>query len=391
MVGFIKLKMKRICLDAFVIFALLGGLTLAAQASSGEVRDFSITGYYSPLLGQSFYVTGSYEGDIRLNGKGIAGADGTPVFPGMMAAPGDYTYGTKICLPDFGCGSVHDRGGAIVSAGGRDIARHDRLDLWLGYGEEGLLRALQWGLVHTTGTIHAKNSSVQVKANFSAVTPLARVLNLPNRQEFSRDLGVEDSGPEVRVLQSSLKTLGYYKGGVSGTFTEALADSLRRFQLDHFVILKADDNGNGRFGPKTRETLSRVLQKDETEKIIEKKWNEFHFEGNVSRGSHSDEVWKLQEILIQAEYLDHAPTGYFGPLTKEALIAFQVGEGVIKTATSAGAGNVGPNTTAKLNEVLEAKLAKVSEQDQKLYAFKEKQNRLRQIAGKPFEQTVAQK
>ncbi len=384
--------MKRILLDVFVIMALLGGMTLAAQASSGgQDRMFSITGYYSPLPGQSFYVTGSYEGDIRLNGEGIAGADGTPVFPGMIAAPADYAYGTKICLPNFGCGSVHDRGGAIVNAGGRNIARHDRLDLWLGYGEEGLLRALEWGLVHTQGKIYPKGASVQISANFSAVKPLARVVDLPQRQEFAKNLSVGDSGSEVRVMQTTLKTLGYYHGGIDGQFSTSVETALRKFQLDHYVITKADDQGSGVLGPKTREKLAAVLQKAETAVAIEKKWSEFHFEGQAARGSRNDEVWKLQEVLVQREFLDHAPTGYFGNLTKAALVEFQIAEGLIDNANSAGAGNLGPKTTALLNDILTAQKDFVQVEKDTLLAWEKQQNRLRQIAGAPTVSTVAQK
>ena len=89
----------------------LPGLT---QASGGTKRMFTLTGYYSPLPNQDFYITGDYESEKRLNGQGIQGADGTPVFPGMIAAPKTYRFGTKICLPNFGCGAIHDRGGAIA-------------------------------------------------------------------------------------------------------------------------------------------------------------------------------------------------------------------------------------------------------------------------------------
>ena len=48
------------------------------------------------LPGQSRYLRGSYEKDIRLNGRGVAGADGTGVYDGMLAAPKTYAFGTKI-------------------------------------------------------------------------------------------------------------------------------------------------------------------------------------------------------------------------------------------------------------------------------------------------------
>ena len=54
------------------------------------VKKFKISAYYSPLPCQNKYATGSYQGDIRLNGSGVNSADGTPVYPGMIAAPKTY-------------------------------------------------------------------------------------------------------------------------------------------------------------------------------------------------------------------------------------------------------------------------------------------------------------
>lgn len=58
-----------------------------AATPSSMMRTFLATAYYSPLPNQASYYRGSYEADIRLNGKGSHGADGTPVFAGMIAAP----------------------------------------------------------------------------------------------------------------------------------------------------------------------------------------------------------------------------------------------------------------------------------------------------------------
>jgi len=103
-------------------------------------KVFRVTGYYSPLPGQKRYVTGSYAGDIRLNGKGVMAADETPVYLGMAAGPPFMEYGTKVILKDLrdhdlpGVYTVHDRGSAIVG---------DRLDIWVGEGEEAIKKAFE--------------------------------------------------------------------------------------------------------------------------------------------------------------------------------------------------------------------------------------------------------
>ena len=92
------------------------------------LSNFVISGYYSPLPGQDRYATGSYESDIYLNGNGTHGADGTPVYPGMVACPRTrtldngktvgYDFGTKFYIPGIGLTTCHDVGGAGEEARG---------------------------------------------------------------------------------------------------------------------------------------------------------------------------------------------------------------------------------------------------------------------------------
>lgn len=65
-------------------------------------------------------------------------------------------------------------------------------------------------------------------------------------------------------------------------------------------------------------------------------------------GSRGNEVTKLQTLLAQNPiiYPQGLVTGYFGPLTKEAVVQFQI-------AANIGVdGIVGPNTRSKLNEYI---------------------------------------
>jgi len=108
--------------------------------SSGRVyeRNILVTGYYSPLPDQEYYATGSYWGDINLNGRVILAYDETPVYLGMAAGPPSMGIGTKVIireLEDFDMPAiytVHDRGSAI---------KGNRLDIWMGYGVEAMEKA----------------------------------------------------------------------------------------------------------------------------------------------------------------------------------------------------------------------------------------------------------
>lgn len=140
----------------------------AKEESSVEKKKFIVTAYYSPLPDQSFYLKGSYEADLRLNGNGTHGASGKEVYPGMLAAPKTYTFGTKIYLEGLGIGTVDDRGGAIVSSGSRGY-NADRLDVWMGQGEEGLRRALSWGKRTVSGEIIASEEDVNSGINLTSI------------------------------------------------------------------------------------------------------------------------------------------------------------------------------------------------------------------------------
>lgn len=360
--------MRLFLLKIFCAGIFAGVLPVGAGVeASGWTREFTLTGYYSPLPNQKFYLTGSYEAEKRLNGQGIAGADGTPVFPGMIAAPKNYPFGTKICLPNFGCGAVHDRGGAIVNKGERDLARHDRLDLWMGYGEEGLMRALGLGVQHVTGKIYPAGSHVETSVNFQAATPLGRIIDLPDQKNFGRNLSLGSSGDAVKSLQEALKYLGYFEEFASGKFGNKTQAAILNFQLEHFVVYSAQDSGAGVFGPKTRAKLGEVWYEKKVQEKIMKKWEDLSFEKNLGKGARSAEVMKLQEILVREEFMDHVPTGYFGNVTREALIDFQLATGLISSKNSVGAGQVGPKTRALLNTYIEKeKQEKFLEKDQKL-------------------------
>ncbi len=358
-------------------------VALQAAPAGGEKRMFTVTGYYSPLPNQAFYVTGSYEGDVHLNGQGKAGADGTPVFPGMIAAPSTYAFGTKVCLPNFGCGAVHDRGGAIVEKGERNLAKHDRLDLWLGYGEEGLSRALQLGVYHTEGTIYSSSrDDVVLGVNFKAAAPIAKLLDLPSIREYADNLARGDKGEAVKVLQEDLYSLGLYNGEITGIFDESLQSAVLDFQLKNLVIENQNSAGAGRFGPQTREALSKVIYDFEVQARALERWGKFSFDENFSRGKRSAAVWRLQEVLIQEELLDHKPTGYFGKLTESALIEFQVKHGIVVSQYHAGAGNVGPATREELNVVLDQKQNYFALEEQALALENARKDKLRFIAGK---------
>ncbi len=77
------------------------------------------------------------------------------------------------------------------------------------------------------------------------------------------------------------------------------------------------------------------------------------FNKDLKVGSKGDDVKRLQQLLAQDKeiYPEGQATGYLGNLTRNAIRKFQLKYGVIKKATDAGNGNLGPKTRAKLTEI----------------------------------------
>ena len=76
-------------------------------------------------------------------------------------------------------------------------------------------------------------------------------------------------------------------------------------------------------------------------------------------GSVGDDVKSLQQFL-NGQGFTVSPAGpgapgnetkFFGPATRAAVIKFQLANGIVQSATEAGAGHVGPKTRAKINEL----------------------------------------
>ena len=132
-----------------IICSCLISIVNAFDFSACEERNFTVTAYYSPESGQVFYYKPSFEEEITLNGEWHIGASGKQVFNGMLAWPASYTFGSIIYFPWFGIGEIADRGGAIVVSWEKDQS-FDRIDVWMGKGEQWLIRALTFGKKNRT-------------------------------------------------------------------------------------------------------------------------------------------------------------------------------------------------------------------------------------------------
>lgn len=94
------------------------------------------TAYYRPLKNQKKFLFKSYQKEIKMNGNGIT-YSGKKARIGTIAADlRFFPLGTKMYIPGYGWGEVEDIGSRI---------KNNKIDIYVGEGEEGLKRAIEWG------------------------------------------------------------------------------------------------------------------------------------------------------------------------------------------------------------------------------------------------------
>ncbi|MDP2090026.1 MAG: hypothetical protein Q8K30_00385 [Candidatus Gracilibacteria bacterium] len=351
--------------------------------SENDEGYFVVTAYYSPLPNQETYLTGDYTSEKRLNGQGIRGASGKEVFSGMLAAPKNYAFGTKIYIEGLGVGEVADRGGAIVNAGKRGY-EHDRLDVWVGSGDEGLKRALYWGKRKVKGRIVESNSNISLDYNIIsspnwATNGLRKISNV-----FNVGLGKGSDVGMVKKLQKLLSEVGLYNGEIDGIYNNNVIDVVYNFQLENDIVQKQTDYGAGYWGKNTRDLfLKEYLNGDINNKPVVKDNKPITRPQDTASDKFSSSLsWKeatnveqkkpvVQKVEAKTtDILDRAISGvediknlqtilkemglYKGDINgnnKELtniIYDYQISKGIVTGLNSLGAGNYGPKTRASL-------------------------------------------
>ncbi|OIP80222.1 hypothetical protein COW94_03585 [Candidatus Peregrinibacteria bacterium CG22_combo_CG10-13_8_21_14_all_44_10] len=346
-----------------------------ATAEADEItypytQTFTISAYYSPLPDQAYYYMGSYDAEIRMNGSGVNGADGTPVYPGMIAAPSNYEFGTKMYISGIGMVAVHDRGGAIVNAGQRN-QNYDRLDVWMGYGDEGLERALNWGKRDIEVTVYGVDDTISEDTYLEGYAETERIVQnvIFPTQLFSSDLWYGTQNDDVQKLQEYLAILGYYNDDITGYYGDDTWQAVFDFQVDQEIVDDSWDFGAGHFGISTRRSIDKALADVEIEKELEQidflkeglaKIQQYtdlsedpvYFTNSLALGSSGEDVYSLQVELQNLGYFLIEPTGYYGEVTQHAVFKLQQKLGLVTTMEDEGAGVAGPKTRSTINEIV---------------------------------------
>lgn len=317
-----------------VLVSLVGSVVspIASQAQTEPyTQEFLITAYYSPKPDQCCYIRGNYEAEIMFNGQGIRGASGIEVHPGMMAAPLAYAFGTRIAIPGIGVGTIEDRGGRIIEW---ENGLH-RLDIWMGEGEEGLARALQWGARRVTATVYPLGTDMPAESLSLASFPAPRsALSAAKKVETTLLTAFSTFGDQthaVRLLQQALRDLGYFDHALTNTFGPVTRDALARFRHDYGM------EGDGSTADDVTRAMIIAAQVMADASVPQL--------SIVGAGSEGASVNQAQRVLRYIGAYDGRTDGVYDDAMREQVLAFQLAHGVISSINEAGAGRIGPKTS----------------------------------------------
>jgi len=171
---------------------------------------------------------------------------------------------------------------------------------------------------------------------------------------WDRSLSVGSRGKEVKALQQVLINDGFWRSEyeATGYFGPSTRQALIRFQEEYrWDILEPFglEKGTGYFGPQTQDYFKNISLS------VAKREEEISFSRNLGLGMSGDDVKALQEILISEGVWESevGATGYFGSITKSAVIRYQekyAAEILEPLGLTEGTGFVGSSTLAHLNK-----------------------------------------
>jgi len=326
-------------LGLWFILSLFILTAYGASTVSAEETKFIITAYYSPLQGQSEYFHGTYEREIRVNGKWTNGASGAAVFEWMLAAPRNYPFGTKIYFEGYGIGEVQDRWGAIVEAGERGHS-YDRIDIWMGYGDAWLQRAKKWWKREITWKIVSSQNESTIMFGED-----------PTGEIGSLKVNPESESEDIKKLQQIFKKVSLYDGEITGNYND-IQETLIDFQVSSWVLPSKDHEEAWYFGRKTTRALQKIypiisplVQESErqlgdfsTDNLSEEQKLLFKYgKLEVNPDSDSSQIRELQTLLTGIRQYSGVIDGKYSSV-EQPLIELQKKLDIIENDDDWGAG-----------------------------------------------------
>jgi len=181
-----------------------------------------------------------------------------------------------------------------------------------------ILKFLNWENLPSSAAMHL----LSVALTMGILSVAGEVLAL-------QKIGTNSS--QVANSQRCLKKLGYFKGPVTGKFATLTENAVIKFQQANRLPAV------GFIGPSTQRALQRACQSQASSRNVNgNSASAVNQYPTLSQGSTGAAVTKLQQRLQQRGYFNANPTGNFGRITKDAVIAFQRNAGISATGIVGG-------------------------------------------------------
>jgi len=208
-------------------------------------KSFIITGYYSPLPNQKKYITWTYAWDIRLNWNWKHTASWKKVFPGLIAAPKNYKFWTKIYFEWIWIWIVEDRWWAIVNAWDK-WHEFDRIDVWMWEWDDGLYRAIKWWQRNVKWEILENYFSWKIVFDFSILREFYPIKLSPLTSDKN----------QIISMQKLFTKLWFYTWSIDWSYN-SIKDTVIDFQFNNWIISSKTVDEAWYIGPKTLSFLEK--------------------------------------------------------------------------------------------------------------------------------------
>ncbi len=319
-----------------------------------------------------------------MNGEGTHTASGQAVRIGVVAAPRDIAFNTRVhtkqTLTIKGTpvnfefhGTVLDRGGAITSG-----SKLPRLDIYMGKGQAGLCRAINFG-VQTVYIDFNNDTSIPDTSNFDNIpsdctnphnetVPLASGSTTRVFDPFTMPINAVSPQSDVKIVQNLLSRLNAYTGPIDGIFDEDFVEAIFQFQKTNGIVQAKTDDGAVTYGPKTRAMLkallSGTLNKTDNTNILNSTATDNTASSpsttaNTTSSLNSEDTKALQQKLKDLGYFKFDIDGIFNKRLVDAIYAFQLEKKIVTGADDPGAGYYGTVTETTLTETYNTYLGKL--------------------------------
>ncbi|MEK7511297.1 MAG: peptidoglycan-binding protein [Patescibacteria group bacterium] len=163
---------------------------------------------------------------------------------------------------------------------------------------------------------------------------------------LTSDLSIGSRGAEVTQLQLTLFQFGYSTAAPNGVYSETTAAGVRALQKKYGLP------ETGTLGAQTRAILNPFIARNPTTSAarpsvapVISSVPSVSATAPLAVGARGTAVLELQQKLLVLGFFGDTPTGYFGPITRAAVMAFQAAKGLEQV------GFVGPRTRALLATV----------------------------------------